>query len=1105
MPNNVINKVVYGDRTLIDLTDTTADAADVASGKYFYAKDGVKTLGTGSIGGENGDVYQDEEGYIVLKPGAGTNVSVTPLSVTENGTYSAPTGVAYSPVSVEVEQGEKIPHYILYWDEETGELLDYATCDMTYQQILDSIPTGVYTFVCEVYQSSYDTVPLGASGENEYTGNKLVIKVMAYGRPAYVITHSADSITTQAWDYNDDSDLYVINDYVYAKSGYYEYDAGIQMPSAAQATPTMAFASATGLVTATATQTSGYVSAGTKSSTYQLPVKAAATYTPTETSQTISRYQWLTGSQTIAAISSTYVGTGVTQRSAADMTVNGSYVTAPSGYYSQAFSKAVSAGMASVDTITFTNAILGANFPNLDINSGTGVITGEFFRGPRTINLYLTSGYISSGSSGTLTIDVSNTLQLPVFAATTWTPSSTNQYISSYQWLTGSQTILGDTNLIASNIKSGVSIFGVNGTMEGLPSSITYLPETTIVATSFMNKYPLPDLIPFNAMPVDIIINGVVYGPDRQDWIDVTYGNNVYVYKTTSKGDAFATFSFVNRDDAVCSFVENGTYTCEIVYHPFEETEYGNTLASNRAITGTIDNIGYSYITITCDNTADKATYPYFEVTIGNVTKIIRAQDPYKYQFGNYYIDRFYYYSDSEKTISFWLYGEAESTYNFTITIKGIRKYKDTASVVNGTGIITEPIGGSYYNVSALEYIKIDRLQEDPLVSRTLTSFTNNNITMVGTGAFYYTTRLESVYLPKVKTISQSAFYYCQALNTVSLPNCSRIDNYAFFSAFSIGASLDLPNLTSMSNYAFGYARLGAINIPLLSSIPSMCFSNCYYLTSFSAPECKFISDAAFRFCSSLTEAVLPKVSHIGSQAFGNCYSLSHISAPECSSLGWSVFFSCSNLTQVYMPKVANIGGSCFYSCSLITSLNFPSCVSIAQGAFTYCSGVTSVSLPLCETLGQSVFSRCYALSSIYLPVCTSIGTYGFANCSSLTNISIPNVSYLGGSAFTYCINLSTITILKCSLFYAYTFGYCYNLLSLYLLNSSVTALSNVNAFVSTPISTYTTSTGGVNGSIFVPASLYDAYISATNWATYSSRFVSMTDAEIEAFLSALT
>ena len=102
----------------------------------------------------------------------------------------------------------------------------------------------------------------------------------------------------------------------------------------------------------------------------------------------------------------------------------------------------------------------------------------------------------------------------------------------------------------------------------------------------------------------------------------------------------------------------------------------------------------------------------------------------------------------------------------------------------------------------------------------------------------------------------------------------------------------------------------------------------------------------------------------------------------------------------------------------------------------------------------------------------TVIGDYVFARCSSLTTVSFPSAKYISTSAFYRC----------------------YNLLSFYLMGSSVASLANVNAFASTPISNYTSSTGGVHGSIFVPASLYNSYLTAANWSLYSSRIVSVAE-----------
>ena len=70
-----------------------------------------------------------------------------------------------------------------------------------------------------------------------------------------------------------------------------------------------------------------------------------------------------------------------------------------------------------------------------------------------------TSGYISSGTK--------KTLQLTTKGAATITPGTSDQTIASGTYLTGAQTFKGDANLVAGNIKSGVSIFGVAGSFEG--------------------------------------------------------------------------------------------------------------------------------------------------------------------------------------------------------------------------------------------------------------------------------------------------------------------------------------------------------------------------------------------------------------------------------------------------------------------------------------------------------------------------------------------------------------------------------------------------------------------------------------------------------------
>ncbi len=123
--------------------------------------------------------------------------------------------------------------------------------------------------------------------------------------------------------------------------------------------------------------------------------------------------------------------------------------------------------------------------PSISVNSSTGLITATV-SGSQSVTPTVSAGYVSSGTSGTITVSGSNTSQLTTQSAQTITPTTTDQTIASGKYLTGTQTILGDANLLAENIKKDVVIFGITGTYEGdAPSDYT----VTISLTNPVNDY----------------------------------------------------------------------------------------------------------------------------------------------------------------------------------------------------------------------------------------------------------------------------------------------------------------------------------------------------------------------------------------------------------------------------------------------------------------------------------------------------------------------------------------------------------------------------------------------------------------------------------------
>lgn len=160
------------------------------------------------------------------------------------------------------------------------------------------------------------------------------------------------------------------------------------------------------------------------------------------------------GAQMLNNVTAYANGTKVTgtieSKSSSDLTASGATVTVPSGYYGSQATKSVSSGSATAPaSITGTSA---------SVTTGTNTLTLQ-----KTVSVTPTvsAGYVSSGTAGNSTVKL--TASVTTKGVATITPSTTNQTIASGTYLTGAQTIKGDSNLVASKIVYPNSIFGVQG------------------------------------------------------------------------------------------------------------------------------------------------------------------------------------------------------------------------------------------------------------------------------------------------------------------------------------------------------------------------------------------------------------------------------------------------------------------------------------------------------------------------------------------------------------------------------------------------------------------------------------------------------------------
>lgn len=332
MPN--INKVVFGNQTLIDLSTTTlSQASQLANGVTAYDRAGNVITGTASGGGSNpyalvtGE-YDINGGKIVHITGA---VDETITADSGGGDIDAMSATVLLDLSDDtVDAAHLISGYTAHnsmGQQITGTASPGTavlgektiTANGTYNASADSL---------DGYSSVTVNVPTGTTP----TGTK-TISISSNGTTTEDVTNYASAeitVNVPTGTARTSADLTASGATVTVPSGLYAEAASKSVASGSAATPATTITanpsisvSASGLITATASASqsvtpsvsAGYVSSGTAgtvsvsgSNTQQLTTQAAATITPTTSSQTaVAAGRYTTGAVTVAAIPSEYI------------------------------------------------------------------------------------------------------------------------------------------------------------------------------------------------------------------------------------------------------------------------------------------------------------------------------------------------------------------------------------------------------------------------------------------------------------------------------------------------------------------------------------------------------------------------------------------------------------------------------------------------------------------------------------------------------------------------------------------------------------------------------------------------------------------------------
>ena len=276
-----------------------------------------------------------------------------------------------------------------------------------------SLSFGGEVYGPDAYEGGYEVTPT-ESVQTLATANKALSQDVT-------VDAIPDDYVGSAIEHRDATDLTASGATVSVPAGYYEEAASKAVASGVVHMKQPDLNKQYGEVRSKATIDQGWNNGGNYTgSALILDKQAGTTITPTESAQVaVAQYRWTTGAVNVAAIPSDYVGSAITQRDATDLSAAGDTVSVPAGYYAASATKAVAAGSAAVANQSFV-----AN-PTIQVSSA-GKITAAV-SGSKVVAPTVSPGYVSSGGSGVVSVGGTNTQQLDTQAATTITPTTSQQ------------------------------------------------------------------------------------------------------------------------------------------------------------------------------------------------------------------------------------------------------------------------------------------------------------------------------------------------------------------------------------------------------------------------------------------------------------------------------------------------------------------------------------------------------------------------------------------------------------------------------------------------------------------------------------------------------